>query len=142
VYRTILPECNIPMLPVMVNTMYGPNVPGARRCYDLGQAIRKAIEAWDSSKTVAIMASGGLSHVIIDAELDRIVIDALLEKDSDRLRALPTERLDRAAGTTEIRNWIVAAGALEPLDMTLVSYEPAYRSPAATGVGMAFAYWS
>ncbi len=141
VYRTILPECDIPMLPVMVNTMFGPNVPTAKRCYDIGQSIRRGIESWDSSKNVAIMASGGLSHVIIDEELDRTVIDALLEKDSDRLRSLPPERLNRAAGTTEIRNWIVAAGALEPLDMTLVSYEPGYRSPAATGLGMGFAYW-
>ncbi|SRR5579883_102211 len=142
VYRTILPECNVPMLPIMVNTMYGPNVPTAKRCYALGQAIRKGIEAWDGAKRVAVMASGGLSHVIIDEELDRTLLDALLAKDADRLRALPADRLDRAAGTTEIRNWIVAAGALEPLDMTLVSYEPAYRSPAATGVGMGFAYWS
>jgi len=141
VYRTIMPECDIPMLPVMVNTMFGPNVPTAKRCYALGQAMREGIESWDSSKRVAVMASGGLSHVILDEELDRMVIDALIEKDSERLKSLPPERLNRAAGTTEIRNWIVAAGALEPLDMTLVSYEPGYRSPAATGVGLSFAYW-
>jgi 3-O-methylgallate 3,4-dioxygenase len=141
-YRTILPEGNVPVLPIMVNTMYAPNTPTAKRCYDLGRGIRKAIEAWDTNKTVAIMASGGLSHVILDEELDRIVVDALAEKDAETLRALPAERLDRAAGTTEIRNWVVLAGAMEPLNMTLASYEPCYRSPAATGLGMAFAYWS
>jgi 3-O-methylgallate 3,4-dioxygenase len=141
VYRTIMPECDIPMLPIMVNTMYGPNIPTAKRCYALGEALRKGIEAWDSSKRVAVMASGGLSHVIIDAELDHMVIDALIEKDADRLKGLPFERLNRAAGTSEIRNWIVAAGALDSLDMTVASYESAYRSPAATGVGMGFAYW-
>src|SRR5207237_6509883 len=47
-YRTILPGGNIPVLPVMVNTMFSPNQPTARRCYDLGRAMRKAIEAWDS----------------------------------------------------------------------------------------------
>jgi hypothetical protein len=140
-YRTILPEGDIPVLPLMVNTMYAPNTPTPKRCYELGQALRRGIEAWDSNKKVAVMASGGLSHVILDEELDRTVVDALAEKDADTLRALPRERLDRAAGTTEIRNWIVLAGAMEGLSMTLASYEPCYRSPAATGVGMAFAYW-
>ncbi len=140
-YRTILPEGNIPLLPVMVNTMYAPNCPNPTRCYALGQAMRQAIETWDPGKRVAVMASGGLSHVIIDEELDHIVIDALAEKDSSRLSSLPLDRLHRAAGTTEIRNWIVLAGAVEGLNMTLESYEPCYRSPAGTGLGMAFAYW-
>ena len=82
----------------------------------------------------------GLSHVIIDEELDRITIDALREHDADRLGALPTEKLN--LGTSEIRNWVVAAGALEALPMTLVSYEPCYRTEAGTGLGMAFAYWA
>ena len=140
-YRTILPEGNIPLLPIMVNTMYTPNCPTPRRCYKLGQAISRAIEAWDPGKRVAIMASGGLSHVIIDEELDHLVIDAMMEKDAEALCTLPRDRLDRAAGTTEIRNWVVLAGAIEPLTMTLTSYEPCYRSPAGTGVGMGFAYW-
>jgi hypothetical protein len=140
-YRTILPEGNIPVLPVMVNTMFKPNYPTPGRCYKLGQAMRRAIEAWDASQRVAIMASGGLSHVIIDEDLDRTVIDALMEKDAEQLCSLPRERLNRAAGTTEIRNWIVLAGAMEPLNMTLASYEPCYRSPAGTGLGMAFAHW-
>ncbi len=141
-YRTILPEGNIPLLPVMINTMYKPNYPTPRRCYKFGQALRRAIESWDPSKRVAIMASGGLSHVIIDEELDQIVIDAMAEKDAEALSSLPLDRLHRAAGTTEIRNWIAVSGAMGPLDMTLVSYEPCYRSPAGTGLGMAFAYWN
>ncbi len=141
-YRTILPAGNIPVLPIMVNTMYAPNTPTPGRCYELGRALRRGIEAWAANKRVAVMASGGLSHVIIDEELDRIVVDALAEKDVETLRTLPRERLDRAAGTTEIRNWIVLAGAMEGLSMNLASYEPCYRSPAATGLGMAFAYWT
>lgn len=140
-YRTVMPEGNIPQLPVMVNTMYRPNCPTPKRCYAFGQAIRRSVETWDPGKRVAIMASGGLSHVIIDEELDHIVIDAMLEKDGRALSFLPLDRLHRAAGTTEIRNWIVVAGATESLGMTLESYEPCYRSPAGTGLGMAFAYW-
>ena len=52
----------------------------ARR-YALGQALRRAIERWDSGKRVAIMASGGLSHQIVDEDLDRTVVNALLAKD-------------------------------------------------------------
>jgi hypothetical protein len=58
------------MVPVMVNTYYPPNQPTPKRCYAFGQAVRKAIESWDSNKRVALMASGGLSHVVIDEEID------------------------------------------------------------------------
>jgi len=139
VYRRLDPEGTIPMVPFMVNTYYPPNAPTAKRCYALGQALRQAIEAWDSDKKVAILASGGLSHVIIDEDIDRTVIDAMMEKDADTLRSLPADRM--VQGTSEIRNWVIAAGALEPLPMTLVDYVTTYRSPGGTGVGAAFAYW-
>jgi hypothetical protein len=141
VYRTIMPEGDIPLVPVNVNTGYPPNQPGPKRCLAFGRALRKAVESWDSGKRVAIMASGGLSHVIIDEELDRQVIDALLEDNPDDLVSIPIDRLNRAAGTMEIRNWIAVGAALQGLSMTMESYEPCYRSPAGTGVGMGFAYW-
>ncbi|HZT07567.1 MAG TPA: extradiol ring-cleavage dioxygenase [Chloroflexota bacterium] len=139
VYRRLLPEGDIPMVPFMVNTFYPPNAPTPKRCYALGQSVRAAIERWDSNARVAVIASGGLSHTIIDEDLDRRTIDGLMERDPDRLRALPVEKM--VHGTSEIRNWIIAGAALEGLDMTLVDYVPTYRSPAATGCGMTFAYW-
>ena len=90
---------------------------------------------------VAIMASGGLSHQIIDEELDRQVVAALQRKDVETLSYLPRERLNRAPGTPEILNWVVLAGAVEPLEMTLIDYVPCYRSPAGTGHGVTLAYW-
>ena len=45
------------------------------------------------------------------------------------------------SGSSEIKNWISAAGALEHLNMELLNYTPAYRSAAGTGVGLAFAQW-
>lgn len=140
VYRRIHPEAKIPMVPFMVNTYYPPNQPTPKRCYALGQAVRRSIEAWDQDLRVAIVASGGLSHVIMDEEVDRITLDGLIEKDPERLCSLPVDRL--FGGTSEIRNWVIAAGALEPMNMTLVDYVTAYRSPAATGCGMTFAYWT
>src|SRR5205823_6755209 len=51
-------DAPIPMLPVMVNTFYPPNQPPPARCYAFGQALRKAIDSWDSELRVAIVGSG------------------------------------------------------------------------------------
>jgi aromatic ring-opening dioxygenase catalytic subunit (LigB family) len=140
VYRRLIPDRDdIPMVPFMVNTYYPPNAPSPKRCYLLGQAVREAIEAWDADVRVAVIASGGLSHTVIDEEIDKITLDAMMEKDPEPLWALPENKL--VNGTSEIRNWIVAAGAMEQKSMTLVDYVPTYRSLAGTGCGMAFAYW-
>jgi hypothetical protein len=139
-YAQIMPHGRFPIVPFMVNTFYPPNQPTPRRCYELGQALRKAIEAWDSNKRVAVVASGGLSHVVIDEEIDRVTVEGLLHKDKEKLCSLPVEKL--VFGTSEIRNWIMAAGALEHLDMKLVDYVPCYRSVAGTGCAMGFAHWN
>ena len=139
-YRRIWPGGTVPMTPVMVNTYYPPNQPTPRRCYSFGQAVRRAIESWDADRRVVVMASGGLSHVIIDEELDRITIEALTKKDKESLFRLPREKL--RGGTSEILNWVALAGVAEPMEMKLVDYVPTYRSPAGTGCGMGFAYWT
>jgi 3-O-methylgallate 3,4-dioxygenase len=138
-YRRILPGGKLPMVPVMVNTYYPPNQPTPRRCYAFGQAVRKAIESWDVDKRVAVMASGGLSHVVIDEEVDEMTIDGLRNKKPENLWRLPRERL--WGGTSEILNWIALAGAAEPMDLKFLEYVTTYRSPAGTGCGMGFAYW-
>ena len=69
------------------------------------------------------------------------MIDALLNKDTETLSFLPREQLNRSPGTPEILNWVVVAGATEPLDMTLIDYVPCYRSLAGTGHGVTLAYW-
>ncbi len=139
VYRRVLPGGKIPMVPIMVNTYYPPNQPTPRRCYALGQAVRKAIEAWNSDKRVALLASGGLSHVVIDEEIDAMVIDGLKNKKPEVLFQLPRERL--WGGTSEILNWVALAGAMEDRELKYFEYVTTYRSPAATGCGMGFAYW-
>ena len=125
--------------PVLLNTYYPPNQPTPRRCYQLGRAIRQAIEGWPARKRVAVAASGGLSHFFVDEELDRHVLDLLVKKDGEALGALPAAQLE--SGNSEIRNWIATAGAVEHLAMRLVDYVPSYRSEAGSGVGMAFAVW-
>jgi 3-O-methylgallate 3,4-dioxygenase len=128
-----------PIVPIMLNTYYPPNQPTPKRCYQLGRAIRQAVEAWPTRQRVAIVASGGLSHFFVDEDLDRYVLELLAKKDGGALVALPTGKLE--SGNSEIRNWIAAAGALEHLNMQLVDYVPSYRSEAGSGVGMAFAFW-
>jgi hypothetical protein len=138
-YRRIWPGGTVPSLPIMVNTYYPPNQPTPKRCYALGQAIRRGIESWDKDARVVVMASGGLSHVVIDEEIDRTTIQALLRKDTRELFALPRPKLK--GGTSEILIGVALAGAMESEKMELIDYITTYRSPAATGCGMAFAVW-
>jgi hypothetical protein len=129
----------VPIVPVLLNTYYPPNVPLPGRCWRLGQALRAGIESWDGSARVAVFASGGLSHFVVDQDLDRAVLDGLAGGDEAALGRLPVDLL--RSGTSEILNWITAGGALSALSFDLLDYIPAYRSPAGTGVGMAFATW-
>jgi len=68
------------------------------------------------------------------------VMRALREKDAIALQTLPHNKLN--GGSSEIRNWLCAAGALEHLPLTWMDYQPGYRTPAGTGTGLGFAIWS
>jgi hypothetical protein len=138
-YRLGLPAAT-PIVPVFVNTYYPPNVPSAARCHDLGLALLRAVESWPRDTRVAVIASGGLTHFVIDEELDRQVLDCIAAKDAAGLRAIP--RASLRSGNSEILNWIAAAGALDRLTPAVIDYIPGYRTPAGTGTGMAFACWN
>lgn len=129
------------ILPIMQNTCYPPNTPSARRSFALGQAIAGAVEAWSEPARVAIVASGGLSHFVVDEETDRNLLGSLERKDADGLKSVPRERLYSAA--SESLNWVAVGGAVQdaPLQMELLDYVPVYRTPAGTGGGWAFARW-
>lgn len=130
----------IKMVPVMINTFYSPNVPSPKRCYEFGRVLKEAIESWDSDQTVAIIASGGMTHFVIDEEFDRQFLKALETKDKEALISIPKEKF--VSGTSELLAWVTVAGALEDLDMKLVNYIPTYRTTAMTGCGMGFGYWN
>ena len=140
VHQRLMTGGVLPVVPVFLNTYYPPNQPTPRRCYRLGQAIRRAVEAYPGKARVGVVASGGLSHFTIDEALDRAIIAALRAKDAAALERLPVEQLK--AGSSEIRNWICAAGAIEALSLRWVEYQPGYRTPAGTGTAMCFAHWS
>jgi Catalytic LigB subunit of aromatic ring-opening dioxygenase len=129
----------IPIVPVFLNTYFPPNQPSPRRCYKLGQAVRRAIEAYPADVRVGVLASGGLSHFLVDEELDRAILKALADKDRAFLQTLPRSKLQ--AGSSEILNWIAVAGVAEGIDLGWFEYVPGYRTPAGTGTGMSFATW-
>ena len=139
-YQFIMPDLNIPVVPVTMNAFYPPNQPTPRRAFQMGAAVRHAIESWDPTKKVAVMASGGLSHFIIDEDLDHMALDAMARRDEEAIASLPRERMMQL-GTTETLNWLALSGAMTDEKMTLVNYVPCYRTPAGTGCAMAFAYW-
>jgi 3-O-methylgallate 3,4-dioxygenase len=99
-----------PIVPVFQNTCYPPNQPSPKRSYALGQAIGQAVKAWPEPARVAVVASGGLSHFVVDEELDRRLLGALEKKDAQTLQSLPQERLFSA--TSESLNWVAVGGAM------------------------------
>ena len=139
VHKRIMHEA-VPIVPICINIYYPPNQPTPRRCYKLGQAIRAAVERYPSDQRVGIVGSGGLSHFVVDEALDRDFIDMLRNKDAAGIQAFPREKLN--SGSSEIRNWIAVAGAVEHLSLEWSLYEPGYRTPAGTGTGLGFAFWS
>ncbi|MGW8814389.1 DODA-type extradiol aromatic ring-opening family dioxygenase [Gordonia terrae] len=133
-------KTSIPSVPIMVNTYFPPNQPTSARCYDLGTALAKAVSDLPGERRVAVIGSGGLSHFVVDEEIDRKVMTALAEHDVDALRSIPEDRIN--SGSSEIRNWLTVGGAAEHLKTRWTEYIPAYRSAAGTGVGLAFGVWS
>jgi hypothetical protein len=141
IYRRIMDNKVIPNIPIMVNTYFPPNVPSAVRCYNFGKVLRKAIEEWDTDKTVAIFASGGLSHTVIEEDLDERVLKGLKNDDLKKMTDYPDVRF--RAGTSEIKNWIALAGAMHKtgLEPNIVDYIPCYRTEAGNGCAMGMAEW-
>jgi 3-O-methylgallate 3,4-dioxygenase len=141
VYRRIMGDNPPPSVPVLVNTFYPPNQPSVRRCHDFGKAVLKGIEAWESDARVAVIASGGLTHFIIDETIDQLFFETMRDGDIGRLEALGEETFQD--GTSELKNWIPAASAMAETGLVprIIDYVPCYRSPAGTGNAMGFVCW-
>jgi aromatic ring-opening dioxygenase catalytic subunit (LigB family) len=139
VIQRLMKGLQVPMLPVMLNTYFPPNTPTAARCHELGAKIRQVLEASASAARVAVVASGGLSHFLCEEAFDRQLIEALQSGDAQALRSVPQQAL--LSGSSEIRNWITVAGATSHLRHHFTDYVPVYRTPAGTGIGLAFMSW-
>ena len=140
VVKRLMDNKPMPIVPIFLNTCYPPNQPTPRRSFTFGQQVRKAVESWNTDARVAVIASGGLSHFVVDEELDRAALKAMVENDAETLSNLPRHRLNSAA--SETRNWIATAGASEHLKAEVLAYEPVYRTPAGTGGGWGMVRWN
>jgi 3-O-methylgallate 3,4-dioxygenase len=141
VYRQIMHDRVIPSVPVFINTFYPPNQPTVARCYEFGRCLLRAIQSWETEARVALIATGGLTHFVIDEAVDQVFFEALRRSDMSRVSALGETLFQD--GTSEIKNWVPVAGAMARLGWRpqLVDYVPCYRSVAGTGNAMAFLYW-
>lgn len=129
----------IPIIPVMLNTYFPPNVLSSDRCFEVGRMLKEAIEASPKDLRVAVIASGGLSHFVVEEELDRTVVEGLGDPAGKKLREIPREAL--LEGSSEILNWVMTAGAVSHLPLLSADYIPVRRTAAGTGIGLAFAIW-
>ena len=59
---------------------------------------------------MAVFASGGMSHFVIDEKFDRNFVAALKKRDKDYLTSIPLKELQ--SGTSELKSWISLAGVL------------------------------
>ncbi len=141
-YRRIMADQPPPTVPIFLNAGIPPNQPRVKRCLKFGPALLHAIQSWKEDVKVALLASGGLTHFVIDEDLDRLVLKAMQERDEAALAAIPERHL--LGNTCEIRNWLPVSTAMNALGkkMTLVDYVPCYRTEAGTGNAMGFVHWA
>jgi len=140
IYRRLMDK-PIPAVHICLNTFYPPNQPSAQRCVELGKAIGRAVKNYPKDLRVAVCGSGGLSHFVIDEELDQKVIEGLKTLDMEKLSALDENLL--TSGSSEIKNWITTAAIISEsnLKTNMLDYIPCYRSEAGTGNAMGFMTW-
>lgn len=131
------------MIPIYVMAGVMPLIK-PRRCVQLGEMIRKAVEAFEGDDRVVIVGTGGISHWVgmkemgnVNEEFDHMILDMVKRRDLDGLTSLGDEQVLEAAGNgaLEYRNWLVALGAVPQYEYELICYEPI--SPWATGTALA-----
>lgn len=125
---------------LLLTNGYVPPIPHPRRCYELGKAIRKIIDA--SESRVLVEASGGMSHYPgtplygeVDEAFDHHVLDLLAKGESARLAEMSPEEILRS-GNGELVNWIIAAGIVgADVKATVVEYVRLWH------IGLGYVYW-
>ena len=133
-------EWPCPVIPLAVNVVQYP-APTANRCYNLGKAIRRAIDSFPEDLNVHIYGTGGMSHQLqaeraglINADWDRNFLDMLVDE-PDKARQIQHLEFLRETGSEgiEMVMWLVMRGAL---DEKVTELHRHYHVPASnTAVG-------
>lgn len=107
------------VVPIAVNVVQYPP-PTGERCYKLGQAIRRAVEAYSKDLNVQVWGTGGMSHQLqgaraglINQDFDQKYLENMTA-DPDALRRIPHLEYLREAGSEgiELVMWLIMRGAL------------------------------
>ena len=113
------PAWPCPVIPFAVNVVQYP-VPSGKRCFMLGQAIRRAVESYDQDLKVHIWGTGGMSHQLqgpraglINKRFDNAFLDRLIADPAGQA-AVPHIDYLREAGSEgiELVMWLIARGAM------------------------------
>jgi len=129
------------IVPLQVGVLQFP-IPTARRCYRLGQSLRRAIESFPDDIRVALVATGGLSHQVHgeragfnDPKWDAEFLD-LFEHDPERLAGMTHAEYATRGGFegAEVIMWLVVRGAMTPHIRRL---HRTYYLPSMTGIATA-----
>ena len=108
------------VIPLCVNVIQYPP-PTGNRCFNLGKAIRRAIDSWGPDYKVAVLGTGGLSHQlqgeragVINAAYDNRWLDRLVSEPAEVARIGHAELL-REVGSegVECIMWLIMRGALD-----------------------------
>lgn len=127
-------------VPIAVNVLQHP-LPTARRCYKLGQAIRRAVESCDRDLRAVIIGTGGMSHQLTGKNFGQMHMDNDLdfldriESDPESLVDLTHQTLMEKFGVEgiELIMWLVMRGALS-IDAKRIHRN--YYAPMTTGMGL------
>ena len=107
------------IVPLQVGVLQFP-IPSARRCWKLGQALRRAIESYPEDLAVVIVATGGLSHQVHgeragfnNTAWDEQFLD-LFERDPGQLAGMTHAQFATLGGLegAEVIMWLVMRGAM------------------------------
>jgi gallate dioxygenase len=129
------------IVPLQIGVLEFP-IPSAKRCYKLGQSLRKAIESYPEDLKVVLVATGGLSHQVHGERcgFNNTTWDleflALIERDPVRLTEMTHVEYATLGGVegAEVIMWLVMRGALAPKIRKL---HQSYYLPSMTGIAAA-----
>ena len=135
------PAWPAPVIPLQIGVLQFP-IPNAKRCYKLGQSLRKAIESYPEDLKVAIIATGGMSHQVHgeragfnNVKWDDRFLD-LFENDPEALTRMTIADYAKLGGMegSEIIMWLVMRGAMSAKIKCL---HRDYYLPSMTGIATA-----